>query len=70
MRVIEVGCGSGAYTPYVAAKIGPRGELYALDVQRKMLAQLERKLRKPAWSGIDNVRPIEANAYGQVLFFL
>ena len=63
MKVLEVGCGSGAYTPYAARRIGPKGQLYALDIQKKMLAQLERKLRKPAWSGIDNVRLVEANAY-------
>jgi SAM-dependent methyltransferase len=63
MKVLEIGCGSGAYTTYVAEKIGPKGSVYALDTQQKMLDQLENKLKKPRWSGITNINLIKADAY-------
>lgn len=61
--MLEVGCGSGAFTTYVAAKVGPGGKVYALDTQQKMLDQLERKLKKPQWSDIENINPVKADAY-------
>ncbi|MBN2378933.1 class I SAM-dependent methyltransferase [candidate division WOR-3 bacterium] len=64
MKVLEVGCGSGAYTTFVARAVGPRGKVYALDIQPGMLAQLERKLRKPENRDIKNVELVEASAYG------
>ena len=37
MRVLEVGCGSGAYTLHVARAVGPQGTVHALDIQAAML---------------------------------
>lgn len=45
-RVLEVGCGSGAFTLQAARKVGKRGEVYALDVEQKMLDQLKAKLKE------------------------
>ena len=39
MKVLEVGCGSGAYTTYVARAVGPEGTVYALDIQPGMLGR-------------------------------
>ena len=40
MKVLEVGCGSGAFTVAVARAIGNEGEVHALDIQPGMLDQL------------------------------
>ncbi len=64
MKVLEVGCGSGAYTTFVARAVGPTGTVYALDIQPAMLEQLKKKLARPENADIHNVRPIEASAYG------
>lgn len=63
MRVLEVGCGSGAYTTYVARAVGPQGEVYALDIQPEMLAQIAAKLRQPENFDICNIRLVEHSAY-------
>jgi ubiquinone/menaquinone biosynthesis C-methylase UbiE len=63
MRVLEIGCGSGAYTTHVARAVGPEGALEALDIQPAMLAQLEKKLSHPEFEDIDNITLHEADAY-------
>lgn len=55
MRVLEVGCGSGAYTAHVARAVGESGDVTALDIQPGMLAQLKRKLRRPENGDVQNV---------------
>lgn len=62
MRVLELGCGSGAYTTFVARAIGKKGKVYALDIQPGMLKQLEGKLSKPQNKDITNVELVHANA--------
>ena len=63
MTVLEVGCGSGAYTTYVARAVGPEGRVCALDIQAAMLRQLKEKLGKPAYQDIQNVELYERSAY-------
>jgi ubiquinone/menaquinone biosynthesis C-methylase UbiE len=63
MIVLELGCGSGAFTPYVAREIGSGGKLYALDIQEGMLAQLNAKLAAPRFSDVANVIPTLGSAY-------
>jgi len=60
MKVLEVGCGSGCYTTFVARAVG---EVYALDIQPEMLEQLRKKLSRPEFSDIQNVHLIEHSAY-------
>lgn len=62
-QVLEVGCGSGAYTTFMARAVSPQGKVYALDIQSKMLAQLENKLSRPENQDITNVKLIQASAY-------
>jgi len=62
-RVLEIGCGSGAYTTFVAREVGEDGIVEALDIQPAMLAQLEKKLSKPENSDIKNIRLHESSAY-------
>jgi len=63
MTVIDLGCGSGAFTPFVARVVGERGKVYAVDIQMAMLQQLERKLSKPENQDITNIELKQASAY-------
>jgi ubiquinone/menaquinone biosynthesis C-methylase UbiE len=63
MQVLEIGCGSGAYTTAVARAVGPRGHVYALDFQPGMLRQLARKLARPENQDIQNVTLLNKSAY-------
>jgi ubiquinone/menaquinone biosynthesis C-methylase UbiE len=63
MAVLDLGCGSGAFTPFVARAVGERGKVYALDIQPKMLNQLERKLAKPENKDVTNIEMKQASAY-------
>ncbi len=63
MQVLEIGCGSGAFTTFVARAVGPSGKVYALDIEPKMLAQLKAKLSKPENQDIKNIELINKSAY-------
>ena len=63
MKVLEIGCGSGAFTTFVARALGNGGKVYALDIQPAMLKQLEKKLAKPGNQDIKNIKLIQASAY-------
>jgi ubiquinone/menaquinone biosynthesis C-methylase UbiE len=62
-KVLEIGCGSGAFTTVAARAVGPTGEVAALDIQPAMLAQLGRKLAKPEYRDIQNITLHENSAY-------
>jgi ubiquinone/menaquinone biosynthesis C-methylase UbiE len=63
MKLLEIGCGSGAFTTFVARAVGKNGQVFALDIQQKMLDQLSGKLERPENKDIKNIRPILASAY-------
>jgi SAM-dependent methyltransferase len=63
MYVLDLGCGSGAFTPFIARTVGEKGKVYALDIQADMLKQLESKLSRPENRDIKNIKLIEGNAY-------
>lgn len=46
MRVLEVGPGMGFFSVPIARLVGPRGRLYCVDVQQKMIDGLKRRLEK------------------------
>jgi ubiquinone/menaquinone biosynthesis C-methylase UbiE len=52
MRVLDAGCGPGRLTLPAAERVGPEGRVLAVDVQPRMLEQLERRL---AARGVRNV---------------
>jgi len=64
MTVLEVGCGSGAFTVDVARAVGSTGQVHALDVQADMLEQLKLKLARPENNDITNIETHQADAYG------
>jgi len=61
--VLEIGCGSGAFTTFVARAVGPTGKVYALDIEPKMLDQLKAKLARPENRDIKNIELINKSAY-------
>jgi len=63
MTVVDLGCGSGAYTTFAARAVGAGGKVYGVDIQPAMLRQLERKLSKPENKDIANVELRQASAY-------
>jgi len=63
MTVIDLGCGSGAFTSFVARVVGELGKVYAVDIQPEMLRQLERKLTKAENQDITNIELKQASAY-------
>jgi ubiquinone/menaquinone biosynthesis C-methylase UbiE len=62
-KVLDLGCGSGAFTPFVARAVGSNGMVHALDIQQDMLKQLENKLSKPENQDVKNIKTILGNAY-------
>jgi SAM-dependent methyltransferase len=59
-RVLELGPGPGAFTVQAARRTGPAGTLVAVDIQPKMIAAVETKVRE---AGLDNVETHVASAY-------
>jgi len=43
MRVVDLGCGTGAIIPYLLEKIGEGGVIYAVDISSRMLEKLREK---------------------------
>ena len=62
MSVLDLGCGSGTFTTFVARAVGRKGRVYALDIQPDMLKQLQEKLSRPENRDIKNVELINSSA--------
>jgi radical SAM protein with 4Fe4S-binding SPASM domain len=58
--VLELGPGPGAFTVDAAERLGPDGELIAVDIQPEMIAQVEERVRQ---AGLTNVETHVASAY-------
>jgi ubiquinone/menaquinone biosynthesis C-methylase UbiE len=59
-RVLELGPGPGAFTVEAARRAEPGGTLVAVDIQARMIAAVEKKVRK---AGATNVETHVASAY-------
>jgi ubiquinone/menaquinone biosynthesis C-methylase UbiE len=59
-RVLELGPGPGVFTLEAARRTAPGGTLVAVDIQPKMIAAVEAKVRQ---AGLDNVETHVASAY-------
>lgn len=55
----DMGCGNGFYTLELARRVGPRGMVYAVDVQPEMLHMLAERLAR---EGVRNVKPVLGTA--------
>lgn len=62
MSVLEIGCGSGAFTLDATRKVGKKGKVYALDIEQKMLSQLKTKLKDKKNKEIKNIELVCADA--------
>ena len=63
MTVLDLGCGSGAFTPFMAKAVGQQGKVYAVDIQPAMLRQLKHKLTEAANQNIKNIELKQTSAY-------
>ncbi len=68
MDVADVGAGTGYYSRRMALQVGPKGKVYAIEVQPQMLRVLETTAKRPGYSNIvpvlgadDNVKLPEAS---------
>ena len=62
MCILEVGCGSGAFTNFIARAVGDNGKVYASDIQSEMLDQLKKKLMRFENRDIKNVTLTKCDA--------
>jgi len=53
--VCDLGCGNGFYTFELARKVGPRGTVYAVDIQPEMLRMLA---ERAVAENVRNIRPV------------
>ena len=58
-RVLEVGCGTGAFTVPLAEAVGARGEILGADISDAMLAGARQRL---AETGLGNITLVQADA--------
>lgn len=58
-RVLEIGCGTGAFTVPLAAAVGEHGEVLGADISAAMLGEARKRL---AETGLRNVVLVEADA--------
>ncbi len=58
MRVVDLGAGSGFYAIESAKKVGPRGMVYAVDVQQDLLSKIK---NSAGLMGLHNVEVIWGN---------
>jgi ubiquinone/menaquinone biosynthesis C-methylase UbiE len=57
--VLDVGCGTGLCLPWIQDRIGPSGELIAVEPNREMLDKAMQRAEQRGW---DNVIPINTAA--------
>ncbi len=63
MKVLDLGCGSGAFTVDIARKVGPGGLVYAIDTQKGMLRQVQKKIARHAHELQANIHLMRGSAY-------
>ena len=57
--VADVGAGSGYYTMKLAELVGPRGKVYALDIQPEMLAIIKNRMKAAKVANIETIQNTE-----------
>lgn len=56
MAVADIGAGSGYFARRIAAAVGSKGHVYAVDVQPEMVRMLEALAKQP---GLANIKPVQ-----------
>ena len=59
LKVLEVGCGPGAFTIPAAGIVGKDGFIYAIDIHPLAIKRVKEKI---AESGVENIKPVLADA--------
>lgn len=57
--ICDLGCGNGFYTLELARRVGPKGIVYAVDIQPEMLRMLAEAAGR---EGLTNIRPVLGTA--------
>jgi cyclopropane fatty-acyl-phospholipid synthase-like methyltransferase len=57
--VCDFGCGNGYHTLQLAKRVGPQGQVYAIDIQQEMLDLLDERASP---RGLENIKPVLATA--------
>jgi ubiquinone/menaquinone biosynthesis C-methylase UbiE len=52
-RVADIGAGSGWFTIHLAQRVGPKGMVYAQDVQKEMLGAIRRRVQREGLSNVE-----------------
>lgn len=55
LTICDLGCGNGYHTLTLAERVGPDGKVFAVDIQRQMLAMLKRRQEKRGLTNIELV---------------
>ncbi len=64
MTVLEAGPGMGFFTVELARLVGPSGKVIAVDLQQRMIAGLERRVRKVGLTDRVDARTVAADSLG------
>jgi ubiquinone/menaquinone biosynthesis C-methylase UbiE len=67
MNVLDYGCAMGYFSLHMARMVGRKGTVHCVDIQKKMLSNLERRAHKKGYSNIVNSMLVGENYEPQKL---
>lgn len=67
MTVLDYGCAMGYFSLHMARMVGSKGIVHCVDIQKKMLSNLERRAQKKGYSDIVNSMLVGENYEPQKL---